>query len=214
MMLTMAACDQRQGCVLDLNTKEIVDKIERIDVNTSNSVAVIDMWIDINSGLNAITNTNQRAYAITILRDSVLSMDLSKKSDYQKGCLVGEYWQILHMLGRSMLECDFPDKEVHYYLITGWSKYRDMCFSFGDENDLKGDSGRVAKMRRMQAKGMRLSYENDLGFFERKLIPLMYRGFPKQKMDEFLEVWHAKFGCRVERSDDGSRTRSQGVIAQ
>jgi hypothetical protein len=90
MMLTMVACDQRQDCVLDLNTKEIVDKIERIDVNTSNSVAVIDMWIDINSGLNAITNTNQRAYAIAILRDSVLSMDLSKKSDYQKGCLVGE----------------------------------------------------------------------------------------------------------------------------
>jgi hypothetical protein len=202
MMLITSACDWQPECIPNLETRELVAKIERIDVNCSNSIEVIDAWIDINSAFKTITNKTQRAYAIKYLRDSVLSMDLLKKSDYQKGCLVGEYWQILHMLGRSMLECDFPDKYVHDYLITGWGKYRDMCFSFDDEKNIKDGSDLALRRRRMQAKGMRLSYENDIMFFERKSIRLMYSGFPNEKLLGFLKVWHSVFGGDFKREPE------------
>ena len=45
--------------------------------------------------IRATSTYGERMIVCKKLKDSVLSVDLVKKTDYQKSCLIGVYWQTL-----------------------------------------------------------------------------------------------------------------------
>ena len=194
MTLLIFVYPPKKESFLEPVTRDLINQIENLDLNCSNSVDMVNSWLEINKSIKSVSNKSERMIVCKRLKDSVLSVDLVKKTDYQKSCLIGVYWQILHLLGRSMLECEVSDSETQEYIIKGWTKYRDMCFSFGDENDFNDGNGIKARNRRARAKTMRQSYLNDLIFFERNSIRLLYLGFPEDKKKAFLNIWHKKFG--------------------
>ena len=148
MLLLILIHPQNNESISSSVATSLIDQIERLDLNCSNSVEMVNSWLEVNNTIRLISDKRERRAACKKLEESVLSVDLMRKTDYQKSCLVGVYWHILHLLGRNMLESGFPDSEIHNYIIKGWLKYRDMCFSFGNENDFSDGNGIKARNRR------------------------------------------------------------------
>ncbi len=187
----------RTGC--DSGIREARRAIEAIDVSRQSSAksfheSVLKACLQIRTCADA----RVRSELLNSLADRMLSADLRGRTYYGREQMLGNYWRPFTSIGLAMIEADVPDAEILAFFVKGWRKYRDMCYSAGDANDLSDGNGDMARRRRDAARCMRGHYENDIRFFERNALRYMLEGagLDKPRQAEFLADWHRAFGSQ------------------
>ena len=176
--------------------------IEKIDVFhdavVSNATALFSQSFEIANMIQASsTNQAERVWLLRRFNAAFFSINLLLLPEESRGGVVGNYWNAAAVIGGAMLANGADEKEVGDNLIAAMTKYKEMCFSFGDENDHSDGEGRVARRRRDNARGLRGAWENDVTFFEWTMIDAVFGSISKEASKRFLDRWHREFGCHL-----------------
>lgn len=153
---------------------------------------------DICQTMQSMTNSEVRVKTLHETANAVASIDFAKFSLREKEGMSQNFFRVYEQLSYHLIENGVSEQIVGDFIISGFRKYREMCFSFGDEKDMSDGKGREAMERRRMARGMRLAWLNDAGFFEQHSIRTIFYNH-KDAGRRFAERWHREFGYHDER---------------
>ena len=145
--------------------------------------------------ISMVSNSVERLYLFRRLTEVLLKTSLKECTSSEKESLELDYWKVHEYLSYCLVKENAAVEEAWGLIYDGFSKYREMCFSFGKENDYSDGMGRDARKRRGLAKGMRLAWENSTSYFEQRGIDNVFGTRSPEAAKRFLERWHKEFGC-------------------
>ena len=147
----------------------------------------------------SLTNDHERIVLFREFVNEFYKIDISKCTLREANCLLGRYCQMPEYLAYGLIKAGGSREEAWQSLMTGLEKYRQMCFSFGDENDMSDGKGRETLERRRIARWGRKSWKGCLRFCRDTTIKSVF-GADKGTVERFQARLESRFG----RIEEGS----------
>ena len=82
--LFLSACTDDFEKSLSAEAKELMAVMDQTEISCSNSVQMVDAWLEINKAAKNLTDLSERTYIVNRLGQFVLTVDLMGKNEYQK----------------------------------------------------------------------------------------------------------------------------------
>lgn len=198
--LLFSACDQAGNDAAGSNEGDRERNVpEVIDASLlRNGRALGDRVRELCASLSTLTNRNERAERLVRISERIDSIDFSGYGYRELASMPQELMLAYEFLSYNLFENGVSEQIVGDFILSGFKKYRKMCFSFGDEKDFSDGRGNDARERRRMARGMRLAWLNDAGFIERHAIRTIFSSNPEAGR-RFADRWHREFGYHDER---------------
>lgn len=140
----------------------------------------------------SLTNAQERLKLFREFVKEFYKIDISKCTVKEAERMVGYYYLNPEYLAYGLIRAGGSKEEAWQALVTGLEKYRVMCFSYGDENDMSDGTVREAFDRRKVARWGRTSWEGCLLFCRDHTIKSVFGG-DKETVDRFKARLQKKF---------------------
>ena len=141
----------------------------------------------------ALTNDQERIMLCREFAKEFYRIDISKCTVREASYMLDEYCLMPEYLAYGLLKAGVGKEEAWKSLVTGLEKYRQLCFSFGDENDMSDGMGRDASARRHVARWGRKSWGECLLFCRDHTIKSVF-GRDKETIEQLQARLEKKFG--------------------
>ena len=150
----------------------------------------------------ALTNDYERIVLFREFVNEFYRIDISKCTLREANCLLGRYCLMPEYLAYGLIRAGGSTEEAWQSLMTGLEKYRQLCLSYGDENDMSDGKGREAFERRRIARWGRKSWEGCLLFCRDTSIESVF-GANKDTVERLQARLEKRFGKIEERQVKG-----------
>ena len=120
-------------------------------------------------------------------------IDIGKCTDREATNMLYVHYRISEHLAYGLQRAGCSKEEAWQALLTGIEKYRQICFSFGDENDFSDGRGPKASERRIFALGGRKAWKGCLLFCRDHTIKRVFGVDDKDTIEEFKARLQKKF---------------------
>ena len=147
----------------------------------------------------ALTNDQERIMLCREFTKEFYRIDISRCTVREAAYMLDEYCLMPEYLAYGLIRAGGSTEEAWRSLVTGLEKYRQLCFSFGDENDMSDGRGREASDRRHVARWGRKSWEGCLLFCRDHTIKSVFGPDNKDTIDRLQARLEKKFGKIEER---------------
>ena len=161
----------------------------------------------------SLTNAQERIVLFREFVKEFRKIDISKCTVREATGMLGNgnYYQILEHQAYDLIRAGGSREEAWQSLVAGLEKYRQLCFSFGDENDMSDGTGREACDRRRIARWGRKSWKGCLLFCRDHTIRTVIAWDSKEATLHFQRRLQDKYGQWLESSADRSAMNSAEV---
>lgn len=156
----------------------------------------------------SLTNAQER---IMLFREFVMEfykIDISNCTVREATDMLYDYYPNTEYLAYGLIKAGGSTEEAWRSLVTGLEKYRQLCFSFGDENDMSDGTGREAFDRRRIAQWGRKAWKGCLLFCRDHSIKSVFGVDSKDAILHFQRRLQDRYGQWLEPSADKSATNS------
>ena len=126
------------------------------------------------------------------------------------GPMLNVYYRVAEYLAYGLRRAGCSKEEAWQALVTGIEKYRQICFSFGDENDMSDGWSPKARERRIFARGGRKAWKGCLLFCRDTTIRTVIAWDSKDAILHYQRRLQDKYGQWLESAADGCDTNSGG----
>ena len=159
----------------------------------------------------SLTNAQERIMLFRELVKEFYKIDISKCTDREATYMLNVYYRVAEYLAYGLRRAGCSKEEAWQALVTGIEKYRQICFSFGDENDMSDGWSPKARERRIFARGGRKAWKGCLLFCRDTTIRTVIAGDSKDAILHFQRLLQDKYGQWLESAADGCDTNSGGL---
>ena len=141
----------------------------------------------------SLTNAQERIYLLREFVKEFYKIDIGKCTVREARCMMGRYCLMPEYLAYGLIRAGGSAEEAWQALVTGLEKYRRMCFSYGDENDMSDGWSREAGERRHVARWGRKSWKGCLLFCRDHSIKSVFGGAFKEVVEQYKVRLQKKF---------------------
>ena len=141
----------------------------------------------------SLTNAEERIVLFRRFVKEFYKIDISHCTVREATDMLYDYYLIPEYLADDLIRAGGSKEEAWQSLVSGLEKYRQLCFSFGDENDMSDGKGREAFERRRIARWGRKSWNGCLLFCRDHTIKSVF-GADKETVERFQARLEEKFG--------------------
>ena len=156
----------------------------------------------------SLTNKQERIMLFREFVKEFYKIDISKCSVREATGMLYNYYLNCEYLAYSLIKSGGSREEAWQSLMTGLEKYRQMCFAYGDENDMSDGFSREAFDRRKVAQWGPKYWKCCLLFCRDRTIKRVFAGDSGDVMRQFQRRLEDKFGQWLEPTADGSDTNA------
>ena len=143
--------------------------------------------------ITSISNPVARAELFSKLAQATSNIDYEKWPLHEIENLTLCFCSMYEQLAYGMFMNGATELDIWNLISPAFEKYRKVCFSFGDEKDYSDGRSPEARNRRLMARVMPKSWEEETAHFEQISVGLIFWNDP-DSAEKFLERWHQKFG--------------------
>ena len=147
----------------------------------------------------SLTNAEERIMLFRAFVKEFYKIDISKCTVREAGYMLDYYYQNTEYLAYGLLRAGGSTEEAWQSLVTGLEKYRQMCFAYGDENDMSDGMGREACYRRKIVQWGRKHWKGCLLFCRDHTIKSVFGPDNKDTIERLQARLEKKFGKIEER---------------
>lgn len=131
-------------------------------------------------------------------------IDISKCTVREAGYMLNDYYPNAEYLAYCLIKAGGSTDEAWQSLVTGLERYRQMCFAYGDENDMSDGFVREAFYRRKVAQWGREHWKGCLRFCRDHTIKSVFGHDNKDTIEQLKARLEKRFGKIEERLPKGS----------
>ena len=146
----------------------------------------------------SLTNSEERIVLFREFVKEFYKIDIGKCTVEEAIDMVYEYYSDSEYLAYGLLRAGGSTDEAWQSLVTGLEKYRQLCFSFGDENGMSDGRGDEAGIRRHAAQWGPKVWKNTLRFCRDTTIRTVF-GPDKETIERLQARLVKRFGKIEER---------------
>ena len=147
----------------------------------------------------SLTNAQERIMLFREFVKEFYKIDISNCTVREATDMLYDYYSNSEYLAYGLLRAGGSTEEAWQSLVKGLEKYRQLCFSFGDENDMSDGKGREASERRRMARWGRKSWEGCLLFCRDHTIRTVIADDSKDAIHHFQRRLQDKFRYDFEK---------------
>lgn len=151
----------------------------------------------------SLTNAQERIVLFREFVKEFYKIDISKCSAREAGYMLDYYYQNSEYLAYGLLRAGGSMEEAWQSLVMGLEKYRQLCFAYGDENDMSDGRGREACYRRKIAQWGREYWKGCLRFCRDTTIKSVFGPDDKDAIKRLQDRLEKRFGKIEERQVKG-----------
>ncbi len=156
---------------------------------------------EIGEQMLSLTNAGERVMLFREFVKEFHKIDISKCTPREATYMLGNenYYRIIEYLAYDLIKAGGSEEEAWQLLMTGLEKYRQMCFAYGDENDLSDGFVRDAFYRRKVAQWGRKYWKCCLLFCRDHTIKSVFGPDNKDTIARLQTRLETRFGRIDER---------------
>ena len=197
--LSLAGCERSCEKPLSPEAEACRAQIAAFRSNVGlNDVKIFSESREIGEQTLSLTNALERIMLFREFVKEFYKIDVSKCTDRESANMLYVHYRISEYLAYGLLRAGCSKEEAWQALVTGIEKYRQICFSFGDENDLSDGWCPKASERRIFARGGQKSWRGCLLFCRDHTIKSVFGG-DKDTIERLQARLEKKFGKIEER---------------
>lgn len=147
----------------------------------------------------SLTNGQERIVQLREFVREFYRIDISRCTVREANYMLGRYCLMPEYLAYGLIRAGGSKEEAWQTLVTGLDKYRQLCFSYGDENDMADGKGNEARERRRIARWGRKSWKGCLQFCRDHTIRSVFGHDNKDTIERLQARLEKKFGKIEER---------------
>ena len=147
----------------------------------------------------SLTNTQERIMLFREFVNEFYKIDIGNCTVGEATDMLYDYYSNSEYLAYGLRRAGGSTEEAWQSLVTGLEKYRQLCFSFGDEDDMSDGNGREASERRRIARWGRKSWEGCLLFCRDHTIRTVIADDSKDAIHHFQRRLQDKFRYDFEK---------------
>ena len=147
----------------------------------------------------SLTNAQERIMLFREFVKEFYKIDIGNCTVREATDMLYDYYSNSEYLAYGLRRAGGSTEEAWQSLVTGLEKYRQLCFSFGDENDMSDGKGREASERRRLARWGRKSWKGYLLFSRDTTIKSVFGPDNKDTIEQLKARLEKKFGNIEER---------------
>ena len=198
--LSLTGCERLRGKTLSAEAEACRAQIAAFRANVGlDDVKMLRERRVICEQTLSLTNTQER---IMIFREFVkefYKIDISKCSVREATGMLYNYYLNCEYLAYCLIKSGGSRDEAWQSLVTGLEKYRQLCFSFGDENDMSDGFTREAFYRRKVAQWGPKYWKGCLKICRDRTIKSVFGPDNKDTIERLQARLEKKFGKIEER---------------
>ena len=154
---------------------------------------------EISEQMLSLTNSQERIMLFREFVKEFYKIDIGKCTDREATNMLYVHYRISEHLAYGLQRAGCSKEEAWQALLTGIEKYRQICFSFGDENDFSDGRGPKASERRIFALGGRKAWKGCLLFCRDHTIKRVFGGDDKDTIRQLQSRLQDKFRSDFEK---------------
>ena len=198
--LFLVGCEQPHKKPLSAEAEACRGRITSFRMNVGlDDVKILRDGRNIAEQTLSLTNGYERAALFHEFVDEFYKIDIGKCTSREAKCMLGRYCLMPEYLAYGLLRAGGGTEEAWRVLVTGLEKYRQLCFSFGDENDLSDGWLPEARDRRHSARLGRKSWNGCLLFCSDHSIKSVFGVDSKDTISQFQRRLQDKFKSDFEK---------------
>ena len=147
----------------------------------------------------SLTNAQERIMLFREFVKEFYKIDIGNCTVREATDMLYDYYSNSEYLAYGLRRAGGSTEEAWQSLVTGLEKYRQLCFSFGDEDDMSDGNGREAFERRRIARWGRKSWEGCLLFCRDHTIRTVIADGSKDAIHFFQRRLQDKFRYDFEK---------------
>ena len=161
----------------------------------------------------SLTNAEERIMLFREFVKEFYKVDISKCTVREASYMLGNqnYYSNCEYLAYGLIRAGGSREEAWQSLMTGLEKYRQMCFAYGDENDMSDGMVREAFDRRKVARWGRKSWKGCLLFCRDHTIKSVFGPDNKDTIERLQARLEKKFGKIEERRTVPERLQTKAT---
>ena len=210
--LSLTGCERLQGKPLSAEAEACRAQIAAFRANVGlDDVKMLRERRAICEQTLSLTNTQERIMLFREFVKEFYKIDISKCTVGEATGMLYNYYLNCEYLAYCLIKSGGSREEAWQSLMTGLEKYRQMCFAYGDENDMSDGFTREAFYRRKVAQWGPKHWKGCLLFCRDHTIRTAIAWDSKDAILHYQRRLQDKYGQWLEPSADGSVTNSTGV---
>ena len=154
---------------------------------------------EISEQMLSLTNSQERIMLFREFVKEFYKIDIGKCTDREATNMLYVHYRISEHLAYGLQRAGCSKEEAWQALLTGIEKYRQICFSFGDENDFSDGRGPKASERRIFALGGRKAWKGCLLFCRDHTIKRVFGVDDKDTIRQLQSRLQDKFKSDFEK---------------
>ena len=154
---------------------------------------------EISEQMLSLTNSQERIMLFREFVKEFYKIDIGKCTDREATNMLYVHYRISEHLAYGLQRAGCSKEEAWQALLTGIEKYRQICFSFGDENDFSDGRGPKASERRIFALGGRKAWKGCLLFCRDHTIKRVFGVDDKDTIRQLQSRLQDKFRSDFEK---------------
>ena len=198
--LSLTGCERLQGKPLSAEAEACRTQIAAFRANVGlNGAKMLRERRGICEQKLSLTNIEERIVLFREFVKEFYKIDISHCTVSEATDMLYDYYSNCEYLAYCLIKSGSSTEEAWQSLVTGLEKYRQLCFSFGDENDMSDGKGREASERRRIARWGRKSWGGCLLFCRDHTIKRVFGPDNKDTIERLQARLEKKFGKIEER---------------
>ena len=192
--LSLAGCERAHKVTLSAEGEACKARIAalRSDVGLD-GVRILYDSDKVGEQVLSLTNAQERLALFREFVEELYKIDIGRCTVREARRMIGTYCRIPEYLAYGLRRAGGSAEEAWQALVTGLEKYRRMCFSYGDENDMSDGWSREAGERRHVARWGRKSWKGCLLFCRDHSIKSVFGGAFKEVVEQYKVRLQKKF---------------------
>jgi len=191
--LSLTGCERKCEKPLSAEAEACRARIAAFRSNVGlNDAKIFSESNEISEQTLSLTNALERIMLFRELVNEFFKIDISKCTDREATNMLYVHYRISEHLAYGLLMAGCSKEEAWQTLVTGIEKYRQICFSFGEENDFSDGWSPKAGERRIFARGGRKAWKGCLLFCRDHTIKSVFGG-DKETIEELKARLQKKF---------------------
>ena len=159
----------------------------------------------------SLTNAQERIELFRAFVTEFYKIDISKCTVREAERMIGNYYPNTEYLAYGLIRAGGSKEEAWQSLVTGLERYKQMCFAYGDENDMSDGMVREAFDRRKVARWGRKSWKGCLLFCRDHTIKSVFGPDNKDTIERLQARLEKKFGKIEERRTVPERLQTKAT---
>ena len=209
--LSLTGCERLRGKPLSAEAKACRARIIAFRANVGlDDVKLKRERDEIGEQTLSLTNAEERIMLFREFVKEFYKIDISKCTVREASYMLGNqnYYSNCEYLAYGLIRAGGSREEAWQSLMTGLEKYRQMCFAYGDGNDMSDGFSREAFDRRKVARWGPKYWKCCLLFCRDHTIRTVIAWDSKDAIRQFQRRLEDKFGQWLEPTADGSGTNA------